>query len=95
MGAQGRQQRDRAAWDGHGAVRLHRYDDDRQALLLERLDGDRCLTDQPDADAACEVIGGLLAGLHEAAVSAPGVRSIADEAQRLLASFDEWGVPGS
>lgn len=50
------------AWNGHGAVRLVRADPARSALLLERLH-DRTLAGL-EIDAACEVLGDLLATLR-------------------------------
>lgn len=82
------------AWDGRGAVGLHRYDAVRQALLLERVDGDHSLGEHPDADAACEIIGRLLARLHAQADAAVGVASIAEKAERLLTSIDDHRAAG-
>lgn len=50
-------------WAGGAAVRLVRADPSRGALLLERLDASRDLT-EVWIDEACEVIGGLLGELH-------------------------------
>ncbi|MGW4384066.1 toxin glutamine deamidase domain-containing protein [Kitasatospora sp. NPDC004531] len=56
-----------AVWDGRGAVRLHRRDDARFAMLLERADR-RTLAEHPDVDAAVAVAGRLTRRL---AVPAP------------------------
>lgn len=53
-------------WAGGPAPRLLRADPSRGALLLERLDWTRDLTDTW-TDEACAVIGGLLAELHRPA----------------------------
>ena len=53
------------AWAGDGAVRLLAHDAEHWALLLERLDGSRDLTSVP-IGVAVEVIGSLLARLHQA-----------------------------
>lgn len=76
-------------WDGQGVVRRHDFDAARHALLLERLEGDRSLADHPDDDAACRIVGRLLAGLHRAAGPArpTAVATIAMEAVRLTAAI--------
>ncbi|MFT7840775.1 aminoglycoside phosphotransferase family protein [Saccharothrix sp. BKS2] len=51
------------AWDGDGVVRLLDHDDERGALLLERLDHTRDLEREPLADALA-VTGGLLRRLR-------------------------------
>lgn len=53
-------------WDGHGAVRLLAADPAAGALLLELLDADRCLRDEPLLE-ACEVIGTLMSTLDRPA----------------------------
>lgn len=53
-------------WGGRSAVRLMSADPRRGALLLERLDPSRDLTDEW-IDSACEIIGALLSGLHRPA----------------------------
>jgi streptomycin 6-kinase len=50
-------------WDGRGVVRLLDHDDEHGALLLERLDHTRPLTDAP-IEVAVEVTGGLLRDLR-------------------------------
>ncbi|PRY46820.1 aminoglycoside phosphotransferase family protein [Umezawaea tangerina] len=50
-------------WDGRGVVRLLDHDDERGALLLERLDHTRSLTDAP-IGVALDVVGGLLRDLR-------------------------------
>jgi streptomycin 6-kinase len=63
------------AWDGNGAVRLLARDDERRALLLERLEPGTPLTGREDA---LDEILGLLPRLW---VEAPAsVRTLADEA---------------
>ncbi len=57
-----------ALWDGCGAARLLERDDDRWALLIERLDPGTSLLERPD-DEAVETVGSLLHTLH--AVPAP------------------------
>ncbi|MGJ3508028.1 aminoglycoside phosphotransferase family protein [Enemella sp. A6] len=66
-------------WGGGAAVRLVRADPSRGALLLERLDADRDLT-EVWIDEACEVIGGLLGELH---------RDVGPEIPRLTDWLDE------
>ncbi|NUT51200.1 MAG: aminoglycoside/hydroxyurea antibiotic resistance kinase [Saccharothrix sp.] len=51
------------AWRGRGVVDLFDHDDERGALLLERLDHTRSLDDAPIEEAVA-VIGGLLRGLR-------------------------------
>lgn len=52
-------------WDGDGAVRLIAAAPTDGVLLLEWLDPDHDLADPSvDTDTACEIIGGLLVGLH-------------------------------
>lgn len=53
-------------WDGRGAVRLLAADPAAGALLLERLDANRCLRDEPLLE-ACEVIGTLMSTLDRPA----------------------------
>ncbi len=54
-------------WDGQGAVRLLAADPARWALVLERLDPDRTLLDEP-VEQACRVIGELLDRLDRPAL---------------------------
>ncbi|NUR93823.1 MAG: kinase [Kribbellaceae bacterium] len=67
-------------WGGRGAVRLHRRDDERYALLLERAHPEQ-LVDLGDNDAIPAVAGELSRRL---AVRAP------DHLPRLSARADEW-----
>lgn len=60
-------------WAGHGCVRLLAEDSDSQALLLERLDGNRTLETHPDIDEATMIIAGLLADLG-GQQAPPGIR---------------------
>lgn len=66
-----------AAWDGNGAVRLHAYDPDRHALLLER-----CVPGSPlsavGEERALEVLSALLPGLWRPA--GEPFRPLSDEA---------------
>ena len=52
------------AYDGDGAVRLHAHDPETSALLLERADPGNALVDEPDRDAALDVLFGLLRRLR-------------------------------
>ncbi len=74
-------------WDGQGAVRLLAHDPPSWALLLERLNPARSLTDTP-LDEAIEVIAGLIRRLDRpapaemrsmAAVAARWARDLPDE----------------
>ncbi|ANS79529.1 streptomycin 3-kinase (6) [Serinicoccus hydrothermalis] len=67
------------AWDGRGAVRLLSADPVASALLLERLDADRCLRDRPLLE-ACEVVGLLMRDLDRPAL--PRIDTVATKAQR-------------
>jgi streptomycin 6-kinase len=75
------------AWTGRGTVRCLADDPDRQALLLERLDGDRSLETHPDVDAACAWIADLLARVHQVA-PLPGLRTVAGEAVELAEQIE-------
>ncbi|MFD8598951.1 aminoglycoside phosphotransferase family protein [Kitasatospora sp. NPDC059646] len=66
-----------AAWGGRGAVRLHRRDDDRLAMLLERADA-HTLADHPDVDEAVAVAGRLTRTLAVAAP--PGLPRLSEQA---------------
>ncbi len=55
------------AWSGQGAVRLHAADPHSWAMLLERLEPDRDLSDEP-IDEACTTIGELLHRLDRPAL---------------------------
>ncbi|ASO20519.1 streptomycin 6-kinase [Actinoalloteichus hoggarensis] len=71
-------------WRGDGIVRLLQDDPATGTLLLERLDGDRCLTEIPDDLTALRVLAELDARLT--AVTAPaGLRRLADIAAAMLA----------
>jgi streptomycin 6-kinase len=63
-------------WDGDGAVRLLERDDDRHALLLERCEPGRFLSERP-AGEALDVLVGLLPRLWK---SPDGFRTLEDEA---------------
>ncbi|MFI7410480.1 aminoglycoside phosphotransferase family protein [Streptomyces sp. NPDC049627] len=71
------------AWQGDGAVRLLRCDDDTGTLLLERLDSDRLLDDLPDSREATLVVARLLAHLT-ATPAPPGLRRLGDIAAAML-----------
>jgi streptomycin 6-kinase len=66
-------------WDGAGAVRLLAHDPPSWALLLERLDASRSLTDAP-LDEAVAVLAGLIRRLDRPAP--PGMRTQRDVAAR-------------
>lgn len=72
------------AWSGLGTVRCLSEDRARNALLLERLDGDASLEGFPDIDAACAVIGAILVRLHGVA-PLTGVRTVAAESLEVSA----------
>ncbi|WP_151526649.1 aminoglycoside phosphotransferase family protein [Serinicoccus kebangsaanensis] len=74
------------AWDGQGAVRLLAAEPTSSALLLERLDADRCLRDQPLLE-ACEVIGRLMTELDRPAT--PQLDTVEDRAQRWAGQLAE------
>ncbi|WP_237768117.1 aminoglycoside phosphotransferase family protein [Serinicoccus sp. CNJ-927] len=67
------------AWDAQGAVRLLAAEPASSALLLERLDPERCLRDQPLLE-ACEVIGTLIRALDRPAL--PQLDTVASRADR-------------
>lgn len=77
------------AWDGHGAVRLLAADPARWAMLLERLDAERSLYDEPIED-ACTAIGGLVRALDVPAL--PRLDTLSGYAAELDESLRE-GVP--
>lgn len=66
-------------WDGRGAVRLLAANPSSSALLLERLDGNRQLTELPILQ-ACEVVGELFQRLDRPPV--PQLDTVADKAIR-------------
>ncbi len=66
------------AWSGLGTVACLAEDAARNALLLERLDGNASLETYPDVDAACTLIGAILRRLHGVAPPS-GVRTVAAE----------------
>ncbi|HET7477502.1 MAG TPA: aminoglycoside phosphotransferase family protein [Dermatophilaceae bacterium] len=72
------------AWGGRGAARLVAADPARWALLLERLDADRDLQDEP-LDAACERLGALLEQLARPAL--PQLRRLSDIASATEVAF--------
>ncbi|HEU5211429.1 MAG TPA: aminoglycoside phosphotransferase family protein [Gaiellaceae bacterium] len=78
------------AWDGDGAVRLLARDDERRALLLERLLPGTALTGHDDA---LDVVLGLLVRLW---VPAPSpVHALAEEAAWWAATLeDAWEAAG-
>jgi streptomycin 6-kinase len=70
------------AWEGHGAVRLLRHDQDSGSMLLDRLDADRSLGSLDDL-VALQTLSELLARLT--AVEAPaGIRHLSDVAAAML-----------
>lgn len=70
------------AWSGLGTVGCLAQDGARNALLLERLDGDVSLASYPDVDAACVLIGSILERLHRVTPPA-GLRTVAAESVEL------------
>lgn len=81
-----------AFWDGDGAVRLLARDDERAAMLLERLEPGTKLF-EAGADKALEVITNLLPRLLRPA-GAP-FRPLADEAAWWLSYLpDQWEASG-
>lgn len=74
-------------WGGRGAVRLHRADPRRRALLLAWLPGPD-LAESWDVE-ACEVVGGLYGGLHIPAM--PQLASVASHVERWLRELDGLG----
>lgn len=70
-------------WHGRGAVRLHRADPRRWALLLDRLGSD--LSNVPD-DEACRVVAGLYTELHIAPM--PQLRDQADDVRRWISALE-------
>jgi len=70
------------AWDGHGAVDCHFYSSDDNAVLLQRLDGNRSLDAVCDVEEACRVAASVLAELHRATPPS-GFRHLTIEAQSL------------
>lgn len=73
-------------WEGRGAVRLFAANPSASTLLLERLDGDRPLSDIPILQ-ACEVIGELFRQLDRP--SAPQLDTVADKALRWQEQLSE------
>lgn len=71
------------AWNGDGAVRLLRYDDETGTMLLERLDPARMLSHEPDTREAVLVIARLLAHLT-ASPAPPALRRLGDIAADML-----------
>lgn len=81
-------------WNGDGAVRLLDEDPATWTLLLERLDADRSLLDEPDVLKAVQVIGELLARLH-AHRPPPQARLLSEVARLMIADVPAvsraWG----
>lgn len=73
-----------ATWNGRGAVRLLRTDRPRRALLLERLDADRSLENEPIGP-ALDRLAAVLARLSVPAP--PGLPTIAETTARWLDSM--------
>ncbi len=76
-------------WDGRGAVRLLAADPSTSTLLLERLDGDRQLTDTPILQ-ACEVLGELFQQLDRP--PAPQFDAVEDLALRWEEQLSQASV---
>ena len=76
-------------WDGRGAVRLIAANPSASTLLLERLDGNRQLTQLPILQ-ACEVIGELFQQLDRP--STPQLDAVADKAIRWREQLSEASV---
>jgi streptomycin 6-kinase len=85
-----------ACWDGHGAVRVLERDDERRAVLLERLRPGSPLGERSE-DEAADVVGRLLRELHAAAPVPPCVQRLRDVArgwaERLPARWERHGRP--
>ena len=80
-----------ATWDGNGAVRLLAHDDAHGALLLERLDSNRILDDEP-IDVAVPVAGELLRRLS---VPAPRLsRRLSEMAERWCVELPAENIDG-
>ena len=77
-------------WDGDGAIRLLRRDDERHALLLERCESGTPLS-EGDADPLAVLIG-LLPRLWK---DATGFRTLAEEAEWWLADGDLARMPAN
>ena len=75
-------------WDGDGAVRLLRRDDDRHALLLER-----CEPGTPLAAGADDPLGVLIGLLPRLWKDADGFRTVAEEAEHWLEEGDLARMP--
>ena len=73
-------------WDGRGAVRLEAAEPKDYALLLERLDAGRALSEQSILD-ACEVIGSLIQTLDRPA--SPRFETLVDRSVRWEAELSE------
>lgn len=73
------------AWGGNGAVRLVEYDKQRNAMLLERLDGSRSLANV-DREEAVDVASGLLKRC--VAPSIPGPEHLVDIVDGLTVMLD-------
>lgn len=70
------------AWDSRGSVGCCRYSPNDNAVLLQRLNGNRSLDAVVDVDAACCIAAAVLAELHR--VTPPsGFRHLTVEAQLL------------
>lgn len=79
-----------ALWNGGGAARLLERDDERWALLIERLDPGGPLLERPD-DEAVEVVCSLLRTLHAVpAAHGPFVRLADVAAEWALALPRRW-----
>lgn len=76
-------------WDGRGAVRLIAANPSASTMLLERLDGNRQLTELPVLQ-ACEVLGELLQQLDRPPV--PQLDTVADKAIRWQEQLSEASV---
>lgn len=79
------------AWSGLGTVACVADDAGRNALLLQRLDGNSSLESYPDDERACAIIAEILARLHGVAPP-PGVRTVAEEAAELQDQVQERGA---
>lgn len=70
------------AWDGHGAVDYLGYSRVDNAVLLQRLDGNRSLDAVPDVEEACRAAASVLAELHRPTPPS-GFRHLSIESQSL------------